>query len=249
MPLVNADVKGLEVVVAAELSGDKVLRQEILDKVDIHETNRDRFQLGEGKAGRLIAKIFKFRLIYGGSAFSYANDADFKGVSTSVKFWQDIIDSYYSKYVGIKEWHERLIQTAQTTGRITIPSGRFFPFVPSNNKWGGGLDWPITTIKNYPVQGFGADLVMLARLEAHKRLKASGVEYALVSTIHDSIVVDTPSGHVGLVAELLRDSVEAVPALCKQVFGYPFSLPLNAEVQYGPNKKDMNDVQFRQKLD
>jgi len=50
MPLVNADVKGLEVVVAAELSGDKVLKQEIIDKVDIHETNRDRFKLG--KEGR-----------------------------------------------------------------------------------------------------------------------------------------------------------------------------------------------------
>jgi hypothetical protein len=59
--LVNGDVKGLEVVVAADLSGDSVLKQEILDKVDIHETNRDRFGLGEGKPGRLVAKVFKFR--------------------------------------------------------------------------------------------------------------------------------------------------------------------------------------------
>jgi DNA polymerase I-like protein with 3'-5' exonuclease and polymerase domains len=59
--LINVDVKGLEVVVAAQLSGDKVLSQELIDKVDIHEVNRDRFKLGEGKPGRLIAKIFKFR--------------------------------------------------------------------------------------------------------------------------------------------------------------------------------------------
>jgi DNA polymerase I-like protein with 3'-5' exonuclease and polymerase domains len=60
--IVNADVKGLEVVAAAQLSGDKTLQQEILDKVDIHDTNRVVFSLGEGKVGRLIAKIFKFRL-------------------------------------------------------------------------------------------------------------------------------------------------------------------------------------------
>lgn len=59
--IVNADVKGLEVVGAAQLSGDKVLNEELLNGVDIHETNRDLFNLGEGKAGRLIAKIFKFR--------------------------------------------------------------------------------------------------------------------------------------------------------------------------------------------
>lgn len=59
--IINGDVKGLEVVVAAELSGDEVLKQEIVDKVDIHDSNRVRFRLGEGKPGRLVAKIFKFR--------------------------------------------------------------------------------------------------------------------------------------------------------------------------------------------
>ena len=60
--LINADVKSLEVVVAAELSGDKILKQEIIERVDIHERNRDRFKLGEGKPGRLVAKILKFRI-------------------------------------------------------------------------------------------------------------------------------------------------------------------------------------------
>ena len=166
------------------MSGDKTLKQEIIDKVDIHENNRDKFKLGgqsfrEGesraefearKQGRLIAKIFKFRLIYGGSAYSYANDSDFQGVSKNQKFWQSVIEEYYSKYTGIKEWHEQLIATAQREGVLKIPSGRQFPIAPMVNKWNGGLDWPITVIKNYPVQGFGADLVMLARLEANKGL-------------------------------------------------------------------------------
>jgi len=238
------------------LSGDKTLKQEIIDKVDIHENNRDKFKLGgqsfrEGesraefearKQGRLIAKIFKFRLIYGGSAYSYANDSDFQGVSKNQKFWQSVIEEYYSKYTGIKEWHEQLIATAQREGVLKIPSGRQFPIAPMVNKWNGGLDWPITVIKNYPVQGFGADLVMLARLEANKRLKSSGLEYRLVSTIHDSIVADCPSKCVDAVGRILFDSIEYVPTLCKQVFGYDFSLPLTAEVQYGPNKKDMENL-------
>ena len=244
MPLVNADVKGLEVVVAAELSGDKILKQEIIDKVDIHETNRDRFKLGDGKPGRLVAKIFKFRLIYGGSAYSYANDSDFQGVSKSQKFWQDVIDEYYAKYTGIKQWHDTLIHTAQRDGVLRIPSGRQFPIVPIRNKWNGSMDWPITVIKNYPVQGFGADLVMLARLEANKRLKESGLEYKLISTIHDSIVADCPSRVVSDIGRILNDSIESVPRLCKDVFGYPFSLPLTSEVQYGPNKKEMVDLKW-----
>lgn len=146
--IVNADVKGLEVVVAAELSGDKVLSKEIIDKVDIHDANRVAFSLGEGKPGRLVAKILKFRIIYGGSAYSFANDSDFQGVSSSEKFWQDILDKYYSKYKGIQEWHQRLLREAQSNGRLEIPSGRFFPITPDYQK---REPWPLTIIKNYPV--------------------------------------------------------------------------------------------------
>lgn len=253
--LVNADVKGLEVVVAAELSGDTILRQEIIDKVDIHEVNRDRFKLGGNaaydgesdaekaarKAGRLVAKIFKFRLIYGGGAYSYANDPDFMGVSDSIKFWEKVIEQYYEKYSGIRRWHNDLINTAQSTGRLEIPSGRHYPIVPDYTKF---EPWPLTVIKNYPVQGFGADLVMLARLEARKRLREAGIEALLISTIHDSIVADTPAKYVEQVGRILNESIEAVPALCKQVFGYDFSLPLTSEVQYGKNKKEMKDLTF-----
>lgn len=147
--LINVDVKGLEVVVAAQLSGDKVLSQEIIDKVDIHEGNRDRFKLGEGKPGRLVAKVFKFRLIYGGSAYSYAHDNDFTGVSDSEQFWQGVIDEYYKKYYGIEAWHKQIIEEAKAKKRLEIPSGRYYPFAPEPSY--NGFKWPITKIKNYPV--------------------------------------------------------------------------------------------------
>lgn len=92
------------------------------------------------------------------------------------------------------------------------------------------------------MQGFGSDLVMLARLETRKRLRETDLECKLISTIHDSIVVDTPKENVEAVGRILFDAIQAVPKLCKQVFDYDFSLPLTSEIQYGPNKKDMVDL-------
>jgi DNA polymerase-1 len=237
--LVNVDVKGLEVVVAAELSKDKTLMQEVRDKTDFHQLNQDRFKLPT----RTIAKIFKFKLLYGATAFGYANDSDFTDVSTSQKYWQGIIDEYYDKYTGIRKWHNDLINTAKQNGRLEIPSGRFYPIIPD---WTKREPWPLTIIKNYPVQGFGADLVMLARLEARKRLMEWNTDGTclLISTIHDSIVADCPEKHARDVGRILNESVEIVPQRCRQVFGYEFSLPLTAEVQYGPNKKDMKELTF-----
>lgn len=232
--ILNADFKGLEVVTAADLSRDAILSQEIIDKVDIHEANRDRFGLGEGKLGRLIAKIFKFRLIYGGSAYSYANDPDFMGVSSSEKFWQRVIDEYYQKYSGIKKWHDKLLMTAMEQGFIEIPSGRYYNFRPNERG-----KWPLTTIKNYPVQGFGADLVKLARIEFCRMLQGSGLEGLFIGTVHDSLKADVPEKNVEVVARMLQTAIEKVPELCYNEWSYQFSLPMTCEIKVGPNQRDM----------
>jgi hypothetical protein len=56
--IVNADVKSLEIYVAADWYDDKVLQQELLNKEDIHQNNQIKFNL----PSRLIAKIFNFKL-------------------------------------------------------------------------------------------------------------------------------------------------------------------------------------------
>lgn len=255
MPIINVDFKSLEVVVAAELSKDEVLCKELINKDDIHEINRAAFSLGgeayrEGesneaavtrKKGRLVAKILKFRILYGGGAYSFAHDPDFMGVSTSEDYWQEVIDKYYSKYHGVAQWHKRLLTTAQETGKLELPNGRYFPIVPDYQK---REPWPLTIIKNYPVQGLGSDLVMLARLRAKQLLKESGLEALLNCTIHDSIVVDAPSKNVVPVAHILQQSVEDVPRLCKQVWNYDFSLPLTCELSSGPNKRDLKELKL-----
>lgn len=227
-------------MVAADLSGDSTFRHEILGREDLHDNNRVKFKLGEGKPGRLVAKVFTFRLIYGGGAWSYANDPDFMGVSTNTKFWQRVIDQYYEKYDGLWKWHQTILASVKEQGFLEVPSGRYYNFVPQqrNGEW----VWPATTIKNYPVQGFGADLVMLARIEAYKRFKVSGLPGKFVMTVHDSLVYDTAPWAVQAVAKLLKESVEAVPRLCKEQFDYDFSLPLTAEIQVGKNKKEMKEL-------
>lgn len=235
--IVNADVKGLEVVCAAQLSGDKVLRQEIIDGVDIHAENQKAF----GLPARVIAKIFKFRLIYGGSAYSYAHDPDFMGVSSSEKYWQKVIDAYYEKYAGIAVWHGELLETAMRQGFIEIPSGRHYNFSPTRNGWGQAR-WPLTTIKNYPVQGLGADLVKLARVDFCRQLRDSGVEGLFIGTIHDSLIVDTPKENCYTISTMLKSAIESVPTLVKELWDYDFSLPLTCEVQAGPSKALLEDI-------
>lgn len=231
----------MEVVVAADLADDKVLKQEILNKVDIHEVNRDRFKLGTGKPGRLVAKVFKFRLIYGGGAWAYANDPEFAPVGYSEQQWQNVIDEYYEKYQGLGRWHLELPNICrENNGLLSTPSGRYFDFSVDFKRQG---KWPLTKLKNYPVQGFGADLVKLARIEFYRLLKESQVEALLVQTIHDSLVADTPRKNVDAVAQMLEQSIARIPELCYNYYGYRFSLPMSSEISVGPNKKELQVIE------
>lgn len=234
--LVNADFKGLEVVTAAFLSQDKVLCKEIIDGVDIHAENQRSFSL----PSRLIAKVFKFRILFGGTEHSFATDPDFSSVHYSVKRWKEVIDNYYSKYSGLKDWHVRLIQEATTTGRVVGPTGRFWLFKPELKK--GDYIWPVTTIKNYPIQGTGADLVMIARVSLMRRMKALGLKSLLISSIHDSLCLDCPQEEYVIVGNLVQKVIEDVPQNFQKLFGIEFNLPLTSEVLYGPNMFDMVEL-------
>lgn len=234
--LVNADVKSLELFVAADWYSDATLSSELFNKTDLHAQNQARWKL----PSRVLAKVFVFKLIYGASAYGYANDPDFMHLHMSEKQWQKVIDAFYEKYPGIKKGHDRDIKLVKEQGFLEIPSGRFFNFRPKKTAF--GYKWPLTIIKNYPIQGFGADLVKLARIEAWKRLKEEDIEALFIQTIHDSLVVDTPSKNVQAVAKILSESVAKVPELCYNIYSYKFSLPLYCEILVGPNKKDMEEL-------
>ena len=148
--LLSGDVKGLEVVTAAHLSQDKVLIQEIMDKVDIHSANQhDVLGLKEkSRENRLVAKRFKFKMIYGGSAYGFTTDPDFRFLKWKVNKWDDVIETYYTKYHGIREWHSRLIDDVVYTGQYESVSGRIYDFRQLLKE----PDWfYIPKIKNYPV--------------------------------------------------------------------------------------------------
>jgi DNA polymerase I-like protein with 3'-5' exonuclease and polymerase domains len=238
--LVNIDVKGLEWVTVVWFAQDKVGMREIITGVDQHAENQKTFGLPE----RRIAKIFVFRLIYGGSKWAYALDPDFNYISKSPDYWQKVIDRFYEKYAGIARQHAAWIREATTTSGLVMPTGRRFEFHRYQNKR-GEWEWPRTQILNYPVQGTGHDIVSIIRVSLYRRIKDDPVlrdRCVFVSTVHDSIVIDfngTKESEqfirlVSTVNSVFRD----VPDNWRRLFGVELNLPIQGEISCGPNLLD-----------
>jgi len=240
--ILNADVKSLEWISYLFISQDKEGIKEWLAFVnnpklnDIHTKNQNDLSL----VSRLIAKIFLFRCIYRGPAFAYAHDPDFANVSTSQKYWQDVIDKFFAKYYGLNECHIRLIQEATTTGKTISPFGRVHEHTPRET--GRGPEWNVPDICNHINQGCGADVMVVARVSFANRWFKSGLEGDLISTVHDSIVLDMPEKNVIPAAKIMRDVFLDLPKNISKAFGVNWNLPLICETSYGPNQRDLTEI-------
>ncbi len=239
--LVQADVKGLEVVGCAFLSRDATLMEEVVAGVDFHESNRVRF----GLPSRTVAKRFKFKLIYGATAYGYANDSDFIDVSDDQDFWQGIINEYYAKYSGVQDWHKALVAEAIQHGVHRNPTGREYNY-PSQDVALRMWFWR-PKILNYPVQGLGADLVMLARVSFWNRINRLGLRCLPILSVHDSIVadVDTSLETCYNIGKILKSCIEDIPKNFKKLFGVDFDLPLTAEIKAGNDLHNMEVIECK----
>lgn len=256
--LIKADASQLEWRVKVFLSQDPIGMQEINEGYPIHDDNQKVFVLPT----RTIAKIFLYRIIFAdsfgdrgmaGPAFAYANDSDFRGTSTSAKYWEKVIERFYEKYKGVCLHSVGLIREAIETGYVQSPSGRFYNY-HLEEKY-GRKDWPRTQILNHIVQGLSADFVMIARLLFWKRLKAMnyGNKVLPVNTVHDSIELDAVNDPVLCleVGQMLRKCFTDIPRYFEKNYGTPVNVPQDAEVKFGmtlyePDMVKMNPETFQE---
>lgn len=234
--LLQADASQLEIRVAAYLSQDPVLMQEIYDGVDLHTDNQEKF----GLPNRGIAKILNFRILYGGNEFSFANDPAFTEISKSKAYWKEVVDAYYDKYRGIQKWHTKIIKEVVETNKLVAPTGREYYFQKFNGSYKD------TQIKNYAVQGTGADLMALARVSACNRLKKVGYgnNCLLVNTVHDSLILDYDDKvcDTRVLVDLLHSVFVDIPKNFEKMFDTPFNIPMACDIHTGVNWADMELV-------
>ena len=234
------DLSQLEWRVAAWLSQDPVAMQEIIDGVDCHLDNAIRF-FGDAKY-RQDAKIFTFRLLYGGSAYAFFMDP--KMPSFTQKRWNEIERQYKQKYHVLTRWQEQnIINVGQDNGWLYSPTGRIYRIPKEEHRrYPGTWIFKETCIKNYPVQGGATgDIVPLAMNEIDNRMRLDPMKYMstnYMGQVHDSILFDTMPHEVKRVAHLGISVFEDLPEIISNLWQVDFNLPMTGEATWGPNYGD-----------
>lgn len=170
---------------------------------------------------RRSAKAVNFGIVYGISAFSLSQD-----IGVSVAEAKAYMDAYFATFPGVRKYMDAVVETARETGFVEtiFRRRRDLPELKSSNF--NLRSFGERVALNMPIQGTAADIMKLAMVAVHQRLKDEYPEACLVLQVHDELIVECPAGQAEAVAKLLEEEMERVACL---------SVPLTAEAHWGQN--------------
>lgn len=204
--LVSADYSQFELRLAAVLADDAPLIEDFNSNVDVHtKTASDVYGIAMEavtKSQRRDAKVINFGVLYGMSPHGLAAQT---GMSFSEA--KEFIDQYFVLRAPIRKFIDDTLAKARTEGYVETYFGRRRPtpdIQSSNFMVRAGAE---RAAANMPIQGTEADLMKLAMLRVDEKLGDLGTQ---ILQIHDSILIECPVGNAGLVADILKTTMEGI---------------------------------------
>src|ERR671938_296451 len=226
--LLSADYSQVELRILAHVSGEPRLREAFARGEDVHAATASEVlgipQAELTKDERNRAKAVNFGIIYGISAFGLSENLEIPRDEA-----QAYIDAYLARFPHVQDFIQRTIEQAREDGYTTSLLGRRRP-VPelrTSNRQTRSLGERLAV--NFVMQGSNADIIKVAMIAIHCRLREEGRAARLVLQIHDDLLLEAPENEVRAVRELVRAE------MCR---AYDLDPPLAVDIGVGEDWAD-----------
>ena len=223
--LVDADYSQIELRLLAHISGDEAMRESFLSGTDFHTATAARvFHVAEDEVTpelRRRAKAVNFGVVYGISAFSLSQD-----IGVSVAEAREYMERYFETYSTLRQYMTDVVVQAEQDGYVQtmMHRRRALPELKSSNH--NLREFGKRVALNMPVQGTAADIMKLAMVRVHDRLRREGLRGRLLMQVHDELIVECPEEEREQVERVLTEEMEHAAEL---------SVPLTTDVHWGRN--------------
>ena len=210
--LISADYSQIELRLLAHLSDDPALIEAFHAGEDIHQAVAAQINditLDEvTKEQRSGAKMVNFGIVYGVTPWGLARRL---GVSNGEA--SEIIDNYKSKFANITTFLDECVAFARAHGYVQTMLGRRRPIQDIDDRNPQRRALAERMAINSVVQGSAADLIKLAMIDLHQRIKAADDSSPLrgskmILQIHDELVFETPTALAASAKTLIVDRME-----------------------------------------
>ena len=221
----SADYSQIELRLMAHFSQDPHLVEAFRSGQDVHAATAAKIfgvPIEEvTKDQRRQAKTANFGIIYGISAFGLAQQLDCSRTEAKA-----LIDGYFAAFPGVIDYIERQKQLAREQGYAVTLFGRkrYLPDILSHNAT--VRSFAERNAVNSPIQGTAADIIKMAMVTIHRRLKQEGLRAEMIMQVHDELNFNVPVNEVDRVREIVVSEMQNVVHL---------TVPLIADCGVGAN--------------
>jgi DNA polymerase-1 len=229
--LLSADYSQVELRILAHVSGEPVLREAFARGEDIHAATASQVfgipQAELSRGQRDTAKMVNFGIIYGISSFGLSEN-----LAIPREEAQELIDTYLARLPRVQELIKRTIAQAAADGYVTTLLGRRRPIpeLRASNRQTRSLGERLAV--NTVMQGTAADVIKVAMVRIHERLRAEGRAARLVLQVHDELLLEVPEIETSAVRDLVREEM---------VRAYPLDPALAVEAGVGDTWADAKE--------
>ncbi|OFZ30390.1 MAG: DNA polymerase I [Bdellovibrionales bacterium RIFCSPHIGHO2_01_FULL_40_29] len=211
MKLLSVDYSQIELRVLAHISEDPGLISAFQNDLDIHAaTAAEVFSVAVDqvtKEQRRIAKAVNFGIAYGQGAYGLAETLGIPRKQSS-----EIIERYFTKFSGIKNYIETTVQKAHEQKYVETLFGRrrYIPELDSSN--GMLKKFGERAAINAPIQGTASDLVKMAMIEISQD-KLSSERVTMLLQVHDELIFEGSHENIQTQAPVIKRIMENVAKL------------------------------------
>ncbi|MBN1831147.1 MAG: DNA polymerase I [Deltaproteobacteria bacterium] len=223
--LLSADYSQVELRVFAHYSRDSSFMQAFERDEDIHAATASEIMgVARGLVTtdmRRVAKAINFGIIYGMGSQRLSEE-----LGIDHKTAKDYIDAYYNRYQGVARYREEMIAMAREKGYVTTLFNRR-RYLPDIHHAQQRIRAEAERMAiNTPIQGTAADLIKMAMINIHNRLKRENLRSRMVLQVHDELLFEVPKSEVDLVQSMVKEEMEGV---------HPLDVPLRVDIHIGDN--------------
>jgi DNA polymerase-1 len=198
----SADYSQIELRLMAHLSRDKSMTDDFLSGNDIHAATAAKIfgvEIADvTREMRSRAKTANFGIIYGISSYGLS-----ERLTIGRKEAKELIDGYFNSYPGVKAYMDESIKKARDVGYVTTMFGRrrYLPDIHSRNQVVRGN--AERNAINAPIQGSAADIIKIAMVRIHEKMKSENFRSLMVLQVHDELIFEVEMPELEKVKELV----------------------------------------------
>nr|WP_294786914.1 DNA polymerase I [uncultured Flavobacterium sp.] len=221
--LISADYSQIELRIIAALSGEENMIAAFQNGEDIHRATAAKVfdvALEEvSREQRSNAKTVNFGIIYGVSAFGLSNQTSLSRSESAA-----LIDAYYKTYPRLKSYISDQVDFAREKGYVQTILGRRRYLKDINSANAVVRSAAERNAVNAPIQGSAADVIKIAMINIHKKLREENWKSRMLLQVHDELVFDVHNDELEKIQPMIKHEMENA---------FKMTVPLEVEIGLG----------------